>query len=70
MPDGGAQPAALIVCPLCQQRHVVRANEPPVPLACGGTAQVIAGRRQSEAWVWPEHGNARRRAAIITLSDI
>ena len=63
---------AVIACPLCGERHTVRANAGRVEVAWGGAAEVLAGRNHREARVWPA-GNSRtlgRWAAIISLTAV
>ena len=63
---------AVIACPVCHRRHVVRANVPPVRVDCGALAAVVANRRVAEARVWPaaEERTDGRLAALIGLIDV
>ena len=63
---------AVIACPLCAVRHTVRANAGRIEVACGGEAEVLAGRNHREARVWPAgHGRgAGRWATILSLTEV
>ena len=70
MPDDAPR-VAIIACPLCQKRHVVRVNGGRARVDCGALAEVFEGTRYTEARVWPtgREGLAGRMATVIAVQD-
>jgi uncharacterized protein YbaR (Trm112 family) len=63
---------AILVCPVCRGRHVLRLNEPRARVECAALAEVTADNHRATARVWPAgaEGLGGHNAAIISITDL
>ena len=68
---GPQEADALLVCPACGERHVVRVNRPPARVECGAQARVSTEHGRPEARVWPvgEDKTPGRVAMIVSIIE-